>query len=301
VHNAPSADGGRRACCCSVLAGRTPGSAQRDQVVPRTVLRILGDAAGAHPSLRLGYGEVSRRSQLAASALPVFAEYGRRSSTGPELANPGPFHRVIYHSGLAVRAETEYEQPPEWVDEWLTECAGRPELTAIDLKKAETERASSTTGPPSSSASSTYCVPAAASQRGRRSGRGRTEVGPLSLYPDYRRSFMCYPFQPHASRRSPCRAGDTDGMAGRAADRRPLHRDDVVLHARRAFERPARRPALARARLNRLVGVASTAQRMTGEAGDDRSPRRARSRCGAGQAMAMLELLAELQGELTLN
>jgi Asp-tRNA(Asn)/Glu-tRNA(Gln) amidotransferase A subunit family amidase len=190
----------------------------------------------------LGYGQVEPEiAELAASALPVFTSYGALvEHRDPSWANPGPFHRVIYHSGLAVRAEREYEQHPEWVDEWLTEIVleGRG-LSAVELKKAETER-----GQLYDSAAEFFTefdllvtpqLPFTAWDAG--SGRGRTTVGSLQLYPDYRRSFLCYPFnltgQPAIT--LPC-GWTAEGMPVGLQIVGRWHRDDTVLHAAAAFE-----------------------------------------------------------------
>jgi len=189
-----------------------------------------------------GYGQVEPEiAELVASALPVFTSYGALvEHRDPSWANPGPFHRVIYHSGLAVRAEPEYEQHPEWVDEWLTEIVreGRG-LSAVELKKAETER-----GRLYDSAVEFFTefdllitpqLPFTAWDAG--SGRGRTTVGSLSLYPDYRRSFLCYPFnltgQPAIT--LPC-GWTAEGMPVGLQIVGRWHRDDMVLHVAAAFE-----------------------------------------------------------------
>jgi Asp-tRNA(Asn)/Glu-tRNA(Gln) amidotransferase A subunit family amidase len=193
-------------------------------------------------SADFGYGQVEPEvAELAAATLPVFAEYGAVvEHRDPTWANPGPFHRVIYHSGLAVRAEEEYESHPEWVDEWLTEIVqeGRG-FTAVDLKKAETERGQLYDRAAEFFAEFDLLVspqlPFTAWDAG--SGRGRTSVGELALYPNYRRSFMCYPFnltgQPAIT--LPC-GWTAEGMPVGLQIVGRWHRDDVVLHTAAAFE-----------------------------------------------------------------
>jgi len=248
VHNGPIARTvADAALLLSVLAGPNP----RDplSIVEPWPGGFTPDASGAAlKGLRIafstdfGYGQVEPEiAELATAALPVFEEYGALvEHRDPNWENPGPFHRVIYHSGLAVRAEAEYDAHPEYVDEWLTEIVeeGR-RFSAIDLKKAEIargrlyDRAMDFFGEFDLLVSPQ--LPFTAWDAG--NVRGRTTIGALNLYPDYRRSFMCFPFnltgQPAIT--LPC-GWTADGMPVGLQIVGRRHRDDLVLHAAAAFE-----------------------------------------------------------------
>jgi Asp-tRNA(Asn)/Glu-tRNA(Gln) amidotransferase A subunit family amidase len=246
VHNGPIA---RTVADAALLLNVMAGPNPRDPLSIDRPWDFTPESSGASlKGLRIafstdfGYGEVEPEiAELAAGALPVFEEYGAHvEHRDPNWDNPGPFHRVIYHSGLAVRAAAEYDARPEYVDEWLTEIVreGRG-YSAIDLKKAEIARGGLYDRAVDFFGEFDLLVspqlPFTAWDAG--NVRGRQTVGSLNLYPDHRRSFMCFPFnltgQPAIT--LPCgftAAGMPVGIqiVGR------WHRDDLVLDAAAAFE-----------------------------------------------------------------
>lgn len=194
-------------------------------------------------SADFGYGVVEPEIEHACeAAAQLLGELGASvEAADPTWEDPGPFHRVLYSTGLGTVLADRLAQRPEWIEPTLRELIERGlSYSARDLKQAQIARAAF-----HDQAAAFFerydllvCPTMPIVAWPLTDGEGPLEAAGQPLGEDRRRSFLVYPFnltgQPALT--LPCATSAAGLPIGLQIVGR-WRRDDVVLAAAAALER----------------------------------------------------------------